>query len=191
MKFNYQARTKDGSIESGTIEASSQKAAVDVLHQNGLFPTSIKEVSPNKIIQKINVLAGTSFKEVVVFSRELATMLDSKVPLAEALDSLADQTKNQNFQEQIYRIATSIREGSTFSKAISAYPKIFSNFFVNMVKSGEASGNLSDVLDRVSSHLEKDYELKSKMAGAMIYPAIVLFVFVVIFAVIMIYRPTA
>jgi len=187
MKFSYQARTKDGKVETGTIEASTRKAAIDLLHQNNLFPTVIKEVSSKNLFLKINYFQGVPLKEVVLFSRELATMLDSKVPLAEALDSLGHQTKNLDFQEKIYKLSMAIREGSAFSKALSAYPKVFSSFYINMVKSGEASGNLSEVLDRVSIHLEKDYELRSKTLSAMMYPSIVFVVFILIFMVLMVF----
>ncbi|MFA5742975.1 MAG: type II secretion system F family protein [Candidatus Paceibacterota bacterium] len=187
MKFNYQARTKDGKSETGTIEASTRKAAVDVLHQNNLFPTAIKEVSSNNFFLRINYFQGVPLKEIVLFSRELATMLDSRVPLAEGLDSLGHQTKNLDFQDKIYKLSMAIREGSLFSKALSAYPKVFSSFYINMVKSGEASGNLSEVLDRVSTHLEKDYELRNKTLSAMMYPSIVFVVFILIFIVMMVF----
>jgi type IV pilus assembly protein PilC len=187
MKFSYQARTKAGNVEAGTVEASSRKAAIEVLHQKELFPTAIKELRQSQFLQKLNHFRGASLKEIVLFSRELATMLDSKVPLSEALDSLGHQTRNADFQEKIYKISAAIREGSTLSKALSAHPKDFSNFYVNMVRSGEASGNLAEVLDRVSTHLEKDYELQSKTMGAMIYPGIVLSVFVLIFIVLMVF----
>ena len=187
MKFNYQARTKDGKVETGVIEASTRRAAIDVLHQNDLFPTAIKELSSSNFFLRLNYFQGIPLKEVVLFSRELATMLDSKVPLAEALDSLGHQTKNLDFQEKIYKLSVAIRGGSTFSKALSAYPKVFSSFYINMVKSGEASGNLSEVLDRVSIHLEKDYELRSKALGAMMYPAIVFIVFILVFIVLMVF----
>jgi len=187
MKFNYQARTKAGEAEIGTVEASSRKAAIDVLHQKELFPTAIKELRQSQFLQKLNYFQGASLKEIVLFSRELATMLDSKVPLAEALDSLGHQTKNADFQEKVYKISAAIREGSTLSKALSVHPKDFSNFYINMVRSGEASGNLAEVLDRVSTHLENDYELQSKTMSAMIYPGIVFSVFILIFIVLMVF----
>ena len=187
MKFRYQARTKAGAVEIGTVEASTRKSAIEVLHQKELFPTAIIEIRQSEFLRKLNYFQGASLKEIVLFSRELATMLDSKVPLAEALDSLGHQTRNASFQEKIYKIAGAIREGSTLSKSLAAYPKDFSNFYVNMVRSGEASGNLAEVLDRVSSHLEKDYELQSKTKSAMIYPGVVLGVFILIFMVLMVF----
>ena len=187
MKFNYQARTKDGKVETGTIEASTRKAAIDVLHQNNLFPTAIKELSSSNLFLRLNYFQGIPLKEIVLFSREMATMLDSKVPLAEALDSLGHQTKNLDFQDKIYKLSMAIRGGSTFSKALGVYPKVFSSFYINMVKSGEASGNLSEVLDRVSTHLEKEYELRSKTLSAMMYPSIVFVVFILIFIVLMVF----
>jgi len=188
MRFSYQARTKEGKIQSGVIEASSEEAALEVLHKNELYPTLIEKIQIKPVLfQEIKLFKRISYKEIVVFSRQLATMLDSKVPPAEALDALADQTRNPDFQEKIYKISANIREGVPLSRAFFRYPKIFSTFYVNMVKSGEVSGNLTEVLERIADHLEKDYYLRSKTIGAMIYPAIVLTVFVLIFIVLMLF----
>jgi type IV pilus assembly protein PilC len=188
MKFSYQARTKDGKIQTGIIEATSQEAALDILHKNQLFPTFIQQVEEKKpLFGGFKFSKKVSQKDVVVFSRQLATMLSSRVPPAEALDALALEATNPEFQEIISHLANDIREGTSLSRAFSRFPKVFSNFYINLVKSGEVAGNLAEVLERAADHLEKDYDLHSKMVGAMIYPAIILVVFVLIFIVLMVF----
>ena len=137
--------------------------------------------------KKITLFERVSMKDVAMFSRQLAIMIDSNVPPAEAIEALADQTKNAAFREKIYKLAKDVREGVQLSKALSQYPNIFSIFYVNMVKSGEVSGNLPIILEKIADHLESEYEISSKMTGAMMYPAVIMVIFVLIFVVIMIF----
>ncbi|HOI59985.1 MAG TPA: type II secretion system F family protein [Candidatus Pacearchaeota archaeon] len=188
MKFEYQARTKTGDIKKGVVEAVSKIAAVDLLHKNGLFPTSVKEEKQGASLNmELKIFENVSSKEVVMFTRELAIMIESNVPPAKALEALGDQTNNKTFKEKIFKIAADIREGVSLSKAFARYPKIFSTFFVNMIRSGELSGTLPDVLRKIADHLENEYYIKTKTIGAMIYPVVVLVVFTVIFLVVVIY----
>jgi len=188
MKFTYQARTKVGEIKTGAIEAASKMAVVDLLHKNSLFPTSIiAEKKLSNLSMEIKIFERVSSKEVVMFTRQLAIMIESNVPPAKALEALADQTVNKSFKEKIFKVSADIREGVTLSKAFSRYPKIFSTFFVNMIRSGEISGTLPEVLRKIADHLENEYYIKSKTIGAMIYPVVVLVVFAVIFIVVVIY----
>jgi len=188
MKFEYQARTKTGEIKKGVVEAVSKIAAVDLLHKNGLFPTSVKEEKQGASLNmELKIFENVSSKEVVMFTRELAIMIESNVPPAKALEALGDQTNNKTFKEKIFKIAADIREGVSLSKAFARYPKIFSTFFVNMIRSGELSGTLPDVLRKIADHLENEYYIKTKTIGAMIYPVVVLVVFTVIFLVVVIY----
>lgn len=188
MKFEYQARTKTGEIKKGVVEAVSKIAAIDLLHKNGLFPTSVKEEKQGASLNmELKIFENVSSKEVVMFTRELAIMIESNVPPAKALEALGDQTNNKTFKEKIFKIAADIREGVSLSKAFARYPKIFSTFFVNMIRSGELSGTLPDVLRKIADHLENEYYIKTKTIGAMIYPVVVLVVFTVIFLVVVIY----
>jgi type IV pilus assembly protein PilC len=108
-----------------------------------------------------------------MFSRQLAVMFSSGVPLAEALSALAGQTKKEKFKENIIKLAQEIEGGTTFSKALSHFPDLFSNFYVSVVRSGEVSGTLGKSLEYLANHLEREHNLKSKLKGAMIYPALV------------------
>ncbi|MFA5228274.1 MAG: type II secretion system F family protein [Candidatus Paceibacterota bacterium] len=191
MKFQYQAKDINGNKKSGTIDARSREEVLSFLSSDNLFPIEVVEQVAERdkpvMERKITFFEGVSMKDVAVFSRQLSIMIDSNVPPAEAIEALGDQTRNAFFKERIHKIAKDVREGTQLSKALKKYPDIFSVFYVNMIRSGEVSGSLPGILQKVASHLENEYEIKSKVTGAMIYPGIILIVFVLIFAVIMIF----
>ena len=190
MKYTYQAKDIKGGTQSGVIEAATKDAALEVLSKNNLFPLEIKETGAEAtggINKKITLFERVSTKDVAMFSRQLSIMIDSNVPPAEAIEALGDQTKNISFRDKIYKIAKDVREGTQLSKALAQYPNVFGVFYVNMVRSGEVSGNLPTILEKVADHLESEYEIRSKMIGAMTYPAVIMVIFVLIFVVIMIF----
>ena len=177
MKFNYRARTEKGAIQTGEIEASSKEAALSLLQKHKFFVTSLKKAEDQPFYaKKIKLFGGVSGKEMVIFSRQLSLMFKAKIPLLEALQAIAKQTKKPVFKEKIFAISEDVENGTLFSQALSCHPKLFSPFYCNMVKSGEASGTLSESLSYLADHLEREYELSSKIKGAMAYPVLVLVV---------------
>lgn len=178
MKFNYQARNKRGEVQTGTIEASSREAALALLQKNKFFVTFLEEIKVGGPFwaKKIKLFERISKKDVVNFSRQLSLMFKSKIPLVEALHSIAKQTKNPSLREKILAISQEVEGGTPFSQALANYPKLFSTFYVSMVKSGEASGTLSESLSYLAEHLEREYYLVSKIQGAMIYPLLIVIV---------------
>ncbi|HEB13698.1 MAG TPA: type II secretion system F family protein, partial [candidate division CPR3 bacterium] len=171
MKFNYQARDQKGQTQVGVVEASSRESAFQLLGRSGLVVTVLEEAGARPIYaRRITFFDKVSAKELVLFSRELAILFRSKVSLIESLQTIAKQTERQAFREKIIRLSEGVEGGTAFSDALSEYPKVFSSFYVNIVKSGEASGKLSDVLEYLADHLEREYELSSKIKGAMVYP---------------------
>lgn len=180
MKYNYQARTKTGEIQSGLVEASSREAAVNVLKSAGLYVTFLRENYSPFYSKKLKLFKKITKKEIVAFSRQLSIMFKSEIPLAEILDTLAKQTTNEALKEKILEMIKKVEGGDSLSKTFSNYPKIFNPFYINMVKSGEASGKLSDVFSYLSDHLEREYHFYGQIKGAMIYPAFVLFVFLLV-----------
>lgn len=174
MKFNYQARTKTGEIQTGIVEASSKEAALNLLQKHDFFVTFLeKAVARSIFAKKIRLFGSVSRKDVVTFSRQLSLMFKSQVPLVEALTVLGEQTKSANFKEKIFLISENVEGGTPFSQALAGFPKIFSSFYINIVKSGEASGTLSESLSYLADHLEREYHLISRLKGAMIYPALI------------------
>ncbi len=182
MKFKYWARTKEGRIQSGTIEASSREAALDVLKSSQLYVTGIEEAELVPIWRKeIKLFEKVSATDLVMLSRQLSVMFTSGVPLSEALTALSGQTKKTKFKEKILKLAQEIEGGTTFSKALSHFPEYFSDFYISVVRSGEVSGTLGKSLTYLADHLEREHNLRSKLKGAMIYPSLVITVMIGVF----------
>jgi len=181
MKFNYQARTKEGSLQSGTVDASTREAALALLEKYGLFVTSLERAEAIPIFfRKVKLFQRIPSGEIVSFSRQLAIMFKSRIPIVEIFYTLAKQTRNSLLKEKIIEIAEDVEGGVPLSTALSKHPKLFDAFYISMVKSGEVSGELSEVLEYLADHLEKDSDFRSKVTGAMIYPAMVLIVVLVV-----------
>jgi type IV pilus assembly protein PilC len=177
MKFNYQARTKTGEIQSGVVEASSKEAAISLLRKYGLYVTVLEEVTaPPLYAKRVKLFERISRSDIVLFSRQLSIMFKSKIPLVEALRTLAIQTKNPDLKERILDLSEEVEGGTAFSTALSRHPEIFSTFYIAMVRAGEVSGTLSKSLEYLADHLEREYHLTAKVRGAMLYPALILFV---------------
>ena len=186
MKFNYQARDKKGKTQSGVIEASSNEAALQLLAGHNLFVTFLEAAEARPFFEKnIAFFERTSIKDVVLFSRQLAVMFVSRVPLVEALQTLASQTRSRSFREKILRLSEQVEGGTPLSGALAKYPEAFSPFYINMVKSGEASGTLSSVLEYLAEHMEREYHLMSKIHSALVYPAFVVTLAIVVLSLLM------
>ncbi len=187
MKFKYQARTKRGESRVGTVEAVSKEAAISLLQKSGLYVTKLESASAPLYAKEVKIFSKISTRDLVIFSRQLAIMSNSGVSLIDALRTLSVQTKNIPFRRKILKLADYVEGGESFSKALSHFPKIFDLFYIGMVKSGEASGTLSESLSYLSDHLEREYYIKSQVKGAMIYPALVISVVFVVLGVMMFY----
>jgi len=182
MKFFYKARTKEGKIQRGIIEASSKKSALDILAKYELYATFLQESEKKGFLQKELFLRRRVFeKDLFVFTHQFSVMLKSAIPPVEALRAQVVQTENPDFREKILAIAESVETGSSLSQAFSFYPNIFSPFYVNIIKSGEATGRVADSLDYLARHIEIEYNLHQKIRGAMIYPTFVILVFIAAF----------
>ena len=188
MKFNYQARTETGEVQSGTVEASSKEAALNLLQKYGLYVTFLEEAALEPFYAKrIKLFERMTKQEIAAFSRQLAIMFQSKVPIIEALYALAKQTKNFSFRDKILKIAEEVEGGAPLSQALGLYPKIFNFFYTSMVKSGEVSGKLSEALDYLANHIEREYYFQTKLRGSMVYPLFVLFVFLMVVVVMVVF----
>jgi len=187
MRFHYQARTKTGESKTGIVEASDREAAFKVLKSYGFYVTILEKIDTPFYARKMNFLERANKKDIVLFSRQLSIMIKSKVPVVETLRTIAKQAKKASFKEKLFKIAEEVEGGSRLSAAFALYPKLFSSFYVSMVKSGEASGKLNEVFIYLADYLEKENAFRSKIKGAMIYPIFVLIVFVAVVGIIMIY----
>ncbi len=179
MRFHYRAQNSAKRIQTGIIDAKTKEEAVRTLQGHSLIVLSLvaeKDIPFYKKKLNLPFLNRVKHKDLVVFSRELATLTEGKVSLVEALKSLARQTTNPNFRDIIAVIAQEVEGGASLSKALSKYPKIFSDFYINLIKSAEVSGTLEKTLVYLADYEEDKYDTISKVKGAMMYP-IVLIIF--------------
>ena len=188
MKYIYQARSKEGKAESGTVEASSKEAAALLLQKYNIFVTSIKEQTP-KILRfgSISFLNKVSKKDLAIFSRQLAVMVSSRVPVTQSLKALTIQVKNQDFRDKILKISQLVEEGNSLSAAFATFPGIFNVFYISLIKTGEASGKISDSLYYLSDHLEREHDISSQIFEAMIYPVFVIAVLLLVVPMVIIF----
>lgn len=188
MQFNYIARTKKGETQEGTIEASSQDAAINILQQHGLIIIKLEEIKKLSIfLRKIEFFERVKPKDIVIFSRQISTMFESKVPPVTALRTIINQTSNTTLRDALFEIAQDVEAGTSLSQAMSRYPKIFSPFYVNMIRSGEVSGKLQEVFSYLADYIEREYDLASKAKSALIYPIFVIATFIIISVLMLIF----
>ncbi|OGL75688.1 hypothetical protein A3F52_03545 [Candidatus Uhrbacteria bacterium RIFCSPHIGHO2_12_FULL_47_11] len=181
MKFYYKARTQTGEIQTGNVEATNRTAALEVLHRHNLVVIGIKERDQASLLNKdLAIFSGVRGRDIVVFSRSLSSLFDAGVPLVEAIRVVAEQVENAYLKKSLFEVATDVDGGVSFSRALSQHPNIFSTFYVNMVKTGEVSGNLQKTLSYLADYLESEFNLKSKIKSALTYPIFIVFVFIIV-----------
>lgn len=180
-RFSYTARTDEGEIKKGFYNAKRKEDLIESLRKERMVAISIKEISENplKKIQEIGLVSST---EKVMFSKELSTMVNAGIPIAQALHILEEQSTNKKLKSAVIQIAEDVEGGAALSFAIEKHPAIFSSLYVNMVKAGEVSGTLDETLERMADEIEKEHELMASIRGAMAYPTVILLALVVVVA---------
>lgn len=184
--FKYKARDDKKNIKEGLIKVSSEILVAETLKEKGLAVISVKQAGTLQL-KLLEILNKVKQKDLVVFSRQFAVMVSANVTIVQSLKILVDQVENITLKTIIAEIADEIDGGSKLSEAFAKRPKVFSDFYINVVKSGETSGKLDEVLDYLADEMEKDYDMMSKVKGAMIYPIFVLSGLGVVGAVMMIF----
>lgn len=187
MEFIYRAKNFQGQTHNGSIESSDVHSAAGMIRKRGLILISLnsKSSSSGKFIDRF--LNRVGFAELVIITRQLATMVSSGLVLSEAIDILEEQQTNKRLKKVLSEISQDIKGGFTLAQALSKYPDIFPHLYVNLVKSGEASGKLDTVLLQMADGLEKEREFKAKIKGAMIYPIVVLIMMVAVIIIMMVF----
>jgi type II secretory pathway component PulF len=180
MEFSYQARDNDGALKMGTVEANNQAMAFDILRQHDLIVIKVFPVSQVSFMERVNLFERVSAKDIVLFSRQLATLISAKVPIVQALKVLKLQVSSKKLQRILGEITQRIESGESLSSAVARYPKIFSGLYVNLIRSGELSGTLDEALTYLANQTEKDYDMRSKVISAMTYPLFILSALVVV-----------
>lgn len=181
MKYKYKARAQSGGIQEGVVEASTISSATQLLQEHKLAVISLEPEKKNEFLLKISSMwEGVSSKEFVIFSRQLAVMVEAKVPLLNSIKSVADQMQNPYFARVLYSILADIDEGKSLTECLKKHPDVFSDLYVNMVQSGEVSGNLQKALEDLADNIEKNYTLTQKIKGVLYYPIFILSAFLIV-----------
>lgn len=181
MLFTYHALDQDGHEREGTVEALSMDVAVTTLQRRGLIVSSIEPAAKKGALNvEISFFKHVSNKEVVILSRQIATLFEAQVSALRIFRLLASEVDNKHLAEILTQVADDLQGGSPISKAMARHPKVFSPFYVNMVRSGEESGKLSETFGYLADYLDRTYEVVSKAQNALIYPAFVIGVFVIV-----------
>ncbi len=182
MRLRYKAVSQDGKKVRGFVEAKEIKDAAYYLRQRNLIPIQISKEAEYELLKKLPGTGKVKSKDLILFTRQLSSMLASGLTLVKALEILKEQTANKYLQETIGGVLLDIEEGKSFSESISKYPDVFPVIYVSLVRAGESSGLLDKVFLRLATNLEKQHKLRSTVKGALMYPAIVItLMFVVIF----------
>ena len=169
--FTYTVRTAAGATQRGQIDAADRRAAALALRQRQLIVTSLRARRRELAINLPGLTGGVAVKDLVVFTRQFATMISSGLPLVQCLDTLGRQTPNKRLAEIVMQVKADVEAGASFTEALRKQPRVFGDFYVNMVEAGEAGGALDTILTRLAVYLEKARALRGKVRGAMVYPA--------------------
>ncbi len=179
--FAYEGKTASGEVRKGKLDAPDANAARGKLREMRITPSSVVESTSALDIQ-LNIplpaflKPGVSLRDLVIFSRQFATMIDSGLPLVQCLEILSSQCENPTLRDQLKVIKEKVESGNTFAEALKTYPNTFDDLYVNLVAAGEVGGMLDTIMNRLAAYLEKNQKLIRQVKGAMTYPIIVLVV---------------
>ena len=185
--FEWSGKTSKGLIESGEMTANSKDEVIAQLRKRNIMQTIVKPKEKKSALGGLSFGGGVSDKDIVIFTRQFATMIDAGLPLVQALEILSTQVENKFFAKTLETIKSDVESGSTYADALKKHPKAFSDLYANMVAAGESGGILDTILNRLATYIEKAMKLKKKVKSAMVYPLVVTSIAVICIAVIMIF----
>ncbi len=183
--FVWQGRTRAGDEAAGEIEAQSEAEVINKLRAQNIQPSRIKKKAAELKLPSLG--GGVSPKELTIFTRQFATMIDAGLPLVQCLEILASAEPNKNFQKIIYSVKSDVEQGSTFASALNRHPRVFDELFVNLVAAGEVGGILDSILNRLAVYIEKAVKLQRQVRSAFVYPSAI-FVIAIIVVVILLWK---
>ncbi len=178
-RFAYQARNRLGRLENGVLEAGTQDEAISILQNRELLVVTVREqkdAGPSRIRRVSRSHRGVKNADLMIFAHSLSAMTEAGLPLLRALETVTSQIRSEKLSAALSEITQDIRGGSTFRDAIAKHPTIFSPFWISLIETGEASGQLTKALEQIAVHLEKSGAVQRKVVSALMYPAILLFV---------------
>jgi len=181
MKFKYYARTQEGELQTGFVEAFNREGAANILTSHNLFILSLESAEQRHWFSRIvNFLNRVKIKDLVIFTRQFATLMESKMPLVNSIEALYQQTKNPLLKEAIFEIASDVDSGLSLSQAMERQKQFFSEFYISMIRNAEITGQLEEAITFLADYLEKELMWRSRVRNALIYPSIVVVLFLVV-----------
>ncbi len=176
MKFAFRAKNAAGELKEGFVEATTAEVAAQILEKNNLVPIVLEEEKKGISLVKIfgKFWQGVSQKELMIFFQQLATLIEARVPIVSSLNTIGDQAENKYFKIVLTELSDDVKDGMPFSDALEKHPDIFTPLTINMIRAGEVSGALQKSIVFVAANIEKNYNLASKIKGALYYPIFVL-----------------
>jgi len=181
MKFKYKARTKEGELQVGFVEGADHGIATATLQGHGLFVLSVESAEGKKWYDRfVGYFDQIKPKDMMIFSRQFATMLGAKVALNDALKTIQAQTTNSTLKEVVGEVSRDVDGGLSLSQAMGRHPQAFSAFYVNMIRSAEVTGRVEEATGYLAEHIEKQAVLISKVMGALIYPVVMIVLFLIV-----------
>ncbi len=183
--FIWEGRNRAGDVRKGETEAANEQALTSALRGQQITLVKAKKKS-RQIKLEIPFLTGVGTKDLVVFTRQFATMIDAGLPLVQCLDILGNTTENKKFSTVLLDVKGTVESGETFSKSLARHPKVFDNLFTNLVAAGETGGILDTIMNRLAIFIEKSDKLKRRIKGAMVYPIAILVITALILTVMMV-----
>ncbi|MFA6397732.1 MAG: type II secretion system F family protein [Candidatus Paceibacterota bacterium] len=180
MLFKYKVVDDKGQSKEGSIDAVNKDSAISSLQRRGFIVVSIKEEGENKSIFKMAIFEKVKLKDVVILSRQIATLFDAQVSALKAFTMLSANSENKLLGKKLSQVADDLQAGSSISQALARHPDVFSEFYVNMVHAGEESGKLNQTFSYLADYLDRQYALTSKTKNALIYPAFIVVVFIAV-----------
>lgn len=185
--FIWEGNTSQGVLQKGENEAPNETVLRQMLRKQNIRPTKIKK-KPKDLFENIPLLQPkVKTKDLILFTRQFSTMIDSGLPLIQGLEILTEQVENPTFKKILNQVKSDVEGGSSFADALRKHPKVFDNLYVNMVAAGEMGGVLDTILQRLAAYIEKNARLVSKVKGAMVYPSIIGIIAVVVIVVMLIF----
>ena len=185
MRFKYKARTKDGELQVGFVEGPDNNLAASTLHSHGLFVLSIEAADGEQWYDRfLGYFDRVKPKDMLIFSRQFATMLSAKVPLNSALKTIEAQTANSTLKVIVSDVSRDVDAGLALSQAMAKHPNAFSSFYVNMIRSAEVTGRVEEAAGFLADHIEKQATLISRVKGALTYPIVMIVLFFIVSGII-------
>jgi type IV pilus assembly protein PilC len=184
--FVWTGRTRQGGVQKGEVAATNKDEVISILRKQNILVTT---VNPKSAGIKLSFGGGgkVSEKDIVIFTRQFATMIDAGLPLVQCLEIISSQSENKLLAKTLVQVRQDVEGGATYADSLRKHPKVFNDLYVNMVAAGEAGGILDTILNRLSKHIEKNMKLKKQIKSAMVYPSVIVGVAVVVISVLMVW----